>query len=299
MWNAIMLTAGLGAVAGIALAIAGRKLYVFTDPRIDEITELLPGANCGSCGFAGCNNLAGAIVEGKATPSDCLGCTAENKAKILEIIGANSDSDNKQAVRKVAYLSCNGCAENVVAKSLYHGINDCHLGARTLGAPQKCNYGCLGLGSCVRTCPFKAISIGENGLPTFDYNKCVGCGLCVAQCPQKVLQLMPENKTLQLKCNNRDKGRTAMDVCKVSCISCGLCVRTCPKQAITLTNDNNGSIPVIDYEKCIGCGLCATKCPRHCLHIQKINPLSPQEPKSSGSCVSCPLSNNCGMKNEN
>lgn len=266
MWKSVALVAGLGGMFGAILAVAGRKLAVHTDPRIEEITNLLPGANCGSCGYPGCGGLAEAIVAGRDGVSPCLACSPDSKKKIARIMGFTGDIPLSPDLRKVARVACNGCKENAPKLYNYTGIKDCHLVSKYYGGPGKCNFGCLGFGSCVKMCPFHAISMSENGLPVIDYGKCSGCGICVRQCPQMVLYITSASTKIHLKCNNRDKGKAAMVDCSVSCISCGMCAKVCPVQAITMREDANGSLPVIDHSKCIECGLCVQKCPRHCLH---------------------------------
>jgi len=298
MQNAVILVAVLGGIFGLVLAIAGRKFAVDTDPRIDEIAALLPGANCGSCGYAGCCNMAEAIVAGEAPDaSKCMACPADNQKAINAVMGKSTDNTGTIA-RKVARLACNGCKTNAPRTIEYAGIPDCHVVAKNFGGPGQCNYGCLGFGSCEKACPFHAITMGDNGLPQFDYTKCVGCGICVKQCPQMVLYLADAGTKIHIMCNNRDKGKAAMVNCKVSCISCGICVKSCPQQAITLEDGPNGSLPVIDYDKCISCGICVSKCPRKCIHIldavDTSKPLNLDKPENKTGCSNCALSGSCG-----
>lgn len=168
MWKSVALVAGLGGMFGAILAVAGRKLAVHTDPRIEEITNLLPGANCGSCGYPGCGGLAEAIVAGRDGVSPCLACSPDSKKKIARIMGFTGDIPLSPDLRKVARVACNGCKENAPKLYNYTGIKDCHLVAKYYGGPGKCNFGCLGFGSCVKMCPFHAISMSENGLPVID-----------------------------------------------------------------------------------------------------------------------------------
>lgn len=300
MQNAVILVAVLGGLFGLILALAGRKFAVETDPRIDQIVTLLPGANCGACGYAGCGNMAEAIVAGDAPDaSKCAACPSDNQNAINTIMGKDSDSSGASS-RKIARLACNGCKTNAPRTVDYEGIKDCHVVSKNFGGPGKCNYGCLGLGSCEAACPFHAITMGDNGLPQFDYTKCVGCGICVKQCPQMVLYLVDAGAQIHIMCNNRDKGKAAMVNCKVSCISCGICVKACPVQAITLEDGPNGSLPVIDHDKCISCGLCVTKCPRHCIHsvdaIDLNAPLVLDAAENKSGCTNCALNGSCGSK---
>lgn len=295
MWKAVLLVATLGGIFGSILAVAGRKFAVHTDPRIDEITNLLPGANCGSCGYPGCSGLATAIVAGQTGVSPCLACTPAAKKAIAQVMGFTGEIPESPHMRKVARLACNGCKTNAPKLYDYRGIKDCHLVAKYFGGPGKCNFGCLGFGSCVKFCPFHAISMGENGLPIIDYDKCTGCGVCAQQCPQMVLYISNANLKIHLQCNNRDKGKAAMCDCTVSCISCGLCAKNCPTQAITMREDANGSLPVINRSKCTECGLCVQNCPRHCLHF--IEPITTSTPTSQAApasgCTSCALKGTC------
>ena len=267
MLEAIGVVAALGAVFGTGLSIASKKFAVHTDPKVEKILALLPGANCGACGYPGCSGLAEAIATGKATVAPCISCTSENRKEIAAIMGITGETQISSKLRKVAILSCNGNHVTAPKRFEYKGIKDCHLVANFFAGPGRCSFGCLGFGSCIKICPFGAISMGENGLPKFDYEKCTGCGLCVQQCPQRVITLVNSDSKIHIKCNNRDKGKAAMLDCSVSCISCGLCEKVCPTGAIKLHDDVNGSIPIIDYNKCIECGLCVKKCPRHCIQI--------------------------------
>lgn len=291
----IVLVSLLGGGFGAILAIAGRNLAVETDPRIDSISSLLPGANCGSCGYPGCSGLAKAITDEEADASRCSACSAEARQQIAHIMGRRDDSPADPGLRKIARLACSGRRQTPYE---YNGIKNCHLAARYLGSPGMCNFGCYGFGSCAKACPFHAIVIDSSGLPVVDPALCVGCGICVQQCPQQVLYLSSAKDKIHLKCNNREKGKAAMVVCPVSCISCGICVRSCPNQAISLSESENGSLPVIDYSKCSECGLCISKCTRHCLaFLDPIGITAPSEQKNSphSGCAACASKDCCGM----
>ena len=302
MLEAVIILAVLGAVFGAILAIAGRKLYVFVDPRVEQITELLPGANCGSCGFPGCNGLAEAIVTGEIGAFPCVACTKESKVKIAQIMGITEELPLSEEVRRVARLSCAGCKNSGNSDFEYTGITDCHVAAKSLNSPGKCNFGCFGFGTCVRNCPFDAITMGADHRPVFDYAKCRGCGVCVSICPQRALYLADINFSIHLNCNNREQGKKAMLAGDTSCISCGICVRTCPEGAITMQNDDNGCIPVINSAKCTECGLCVEKCPRHAL--QKLPPIETDfefcktPPKEPSGCAACPFSSGCAVRKD-
>ena len=280
------------------------ELQAMLDSRDIELTELeetdLNNASGFGRSFARCGGLAEAIVAGRDGVSPCLACSPDSKKKIARIMGFTGDIPLSPDLRKVARVACNGCKENAPKLYNYTGIKDCHLVAKYYGGPGKCNFGCLGFGSCVKMCPFHAISMSENGLPVIDYGKCSGCGICARQCPQMVLYITSASTKIHLKCNNRDKGKAAMVDCSVSCISCGMCAKVCPVQAITMREDANGSLPVIDHSKCIECGLCVQKCPRHCLH--KLDPITTEHEHGTvatnkkSNCTSCPLGESCGQK---
>lgn len=298
METAVIIIAILGGVFGAILAIAGKKLAVEEDPRKDEILALLPGANCGGCGYAGCAAMADAIVAGQEEGAmKCAACAAENKKAIKAVMGLAAD-DDENAVRMIPRLHCNGCKENRPAKYKREGVKNCFLAAATAGGPGQCNFGCFGCGACVDACSFGALAMGENGLPQFDYDKCVGCGACASTCPQFLIEMMKASNKVLVQCNNRKKGKAAMTDCGVSCISCGLCAKNCPKQAITMEDGVNGSIPVIDYDKCVGCGLCVQKCPRKCL--VKITPLEAPQPSAKRpdpvGCVACQTAENLNQE---
>ena len=190
METAVIIIAILGGVFGAILAIAGKKLAVEEDPRKDEILALLPGANCGGCGYAGCAAMADAIVAGQEEGAmKCAACAAENKKAIKAVMGLAAD-DDENAVRMIPRLHCNGCKENRPAKYKREGVKNCFLAAATAGGPGQCNFGCFGCGACVDACSFGALAMGENGLPQFDYDKCVGCGACASTCPQFLIEMM-------------------------------------------------------------------------------------------------------------
>lgn len=295
MIQAIVILAVMGGIFGAVLAVASKRLAVETDPRVDEIIAVLPGANCGACGFPGCSGLANAIVHEGAPVNACVPGKDKVAAEVAKIMGIEASTGG---IRKVAQLHCNGTFGNTKPLYEYKGVMDCHLAVTQFGGPSYCYYGCIGLGSCERVCPFDAIHIGDNRLPVVDNSACVGCGICANQCPQKILQIVPIDKRVHVRCNTRDKGKKAMDTCKVSCISCGICVKNCPEGAITLLESKAGSVAVIDYDKCTGCGICVEKCPRKSIHLDPpIDPeLTPCErPKEPEGCAACAAKNVCGL----
>ena len=244
----------VGVIVGAALVYIGNKFHVEVDEREVAIREVLPGNNCGACGYAGCDAVAGAIVAGEASAAACPVGGAAVAEKINAIMGTSAQA----AARKVAFVKCNGTCENTDTQSIYTGIKDCRAAALSGLNPWKCGFGCLGYGSCASVCPQNAITV-KDGAALVDAEKCVGCGLCVKECPKGLIELIPFGQIRAVQCVNSDKGKDVKDVCSVGCIGCKLCTKQCETGAITVDN----SIAHINYELCNDCGACAAKCPRH------------------------------------
>lgn len=242
----------LGLIFGGILAYADKALAVPQDDRIDKIVEVLPGANCGGCGFAGCSNYAESVVSGQSGVSGCPVGGDETAAKIAEIMGVEAGN----SVRMRAFVRCSG-GDRAESKYEYVGIDDCLAASLISGGPKSCTYGCFGLGSCARACPFGAIEI-KDGVAVVDKEKCTACKKCVAVCPRGIIELIPYDAEVRVSCINCDKGAVTRKVCEVGCIGCGICAKTCQYDAIHIENN----VAVIDYEKCTQCGSCAEKCPR-------------------------------------
>src|SRR3712207_4280818 len=231
------------------------------------VREALPGANCGGCGFAGCDAYADAVVNGGAAPNRCPVGGAAAAAKIAEVMGVKVDESEP----KKAFVKCQGTCSNAKEKYEYFGSMTCIDAANAPGAGSKeCSFGCLGLGSCVEACMFDAIHI-KDGIAVVDEEACVGCGACVSTCPKSVIDLIPVSKNVRISFNLHDKGLEVKNACATGCISCGMCARNCPKEAITMENN----LPVINYENCVSCGICANKCPTHAI----VNLRKKPEPK--------------------
>lgn len=244
---------GLGALMGIMLAVAAKAFTVKRDKRIDDIKELLPGANCGGCGFAGCDAFAEAVVKGETAPTKCSASDEEAIKRICAIMGVEAE----KTVRMRAQVMCSGTAENAKKKYIYSGFPDC-ISAATLGGGDKlCPNGCIGLGTCVRSCAFGAISVVD-GVAYVDYHKCKGCGVCIAACPKGLIELIPFDSRHWVGCKSVENGKATRSYCEVGCISCKLCEKNCPADAI-IVSDNVASII---YDNCVACGACVSKCPR-------------------------------------
>lgn len=253
----LLLMAAMGGILALILAFASKRFHVQVDPRIESILSILPGANCGACGYPGCAGYAEAIVKKGASIDLCAPGASACVAAIGKIMGVEGVAKEPH----VATVRCNG--DGVRQRFYYDGIRDCKA-AMVLGLAgsfQACRFGCLGLGSCARACPFDAITI-LNGLPYIDESRCTGCKKCVATCPRGLLRVDPLNRTIFVRCANLEKGAIANKACNHACIACGKCARECPFQAISIVNN----LAVIDYEKCKLCGKCVKVCPKQCIH---------------------------------
>lgn len=250
--KAIILLGGLGLVFGAILAYASKKFAVEIDEREEKILGVLPGANCGGCGFPGCGGLAAAVVKGDAPVNGCPVGGANIAAKVGEIMGVSAGSEE----RKVAAVKCSGTCDKAKDKYEYQGIKDCRAAMSLIGGQKSCSAGCLGFGTCVSVCKFDAIKV-ENGIAVVDEEKCVNCGKCMDACPKMLIVEKPASKEVFVKCNSHEFGKAVKINCLAGCIGCGACVKVCSVKAITLDN----KLAVIDQEKCIGCKDCVQKCP--------------------------------------
>ena len=251
---AALVVGGSGILLGLFLGIFGEKFKVEVDEREEAIMGVLPGNNCGGCGYAGCSGLAAAIVKGEAPVNQCPVGGAPIAAQIGEIMGVSAE----EGTRKVAFVKCAGDCEKAKQDYKYTGVEDCaSMAFIPNGGPKGCNYGCLGYGSCVKACPFDAVHI-INGIAVVDKEACKACGKCVAACPKNLIELIPYDAKNKVQCNSKDKGPVTMKGCDVGCIGCQLCKKNCPEGAVNVADFN----AEIDYEKCSGCGSCAEKCPR-------------------------------------
>ncbi len=244
---------GLGILFAVGLAVANRVFYVEEDPRIGEVLEALPGANCGGCGFPGCSAFAEAIVNGTAEINGCPVNTEEGVEEIAGIMGVEATAGE----RLIARVICMGGNKEAAFKAEYRGIKSCLAASISGGGDKLCEYGCLGYGDCVRSCPFDAMYMNDNGLPVVIEDKCTGCGNCVEACPRSIMELHPESHKLFILCKNEDVPKEARTVCTKACIGCGICVRAVNKGEIILENNRAkinyevfGTQPVLPTEKC-------------------------------------------------
>jgi Na+-translocating ferredoxin:NAD+ oxidoreductase RNF subunit RnfB len=245
---------------GVALGFFRKIFAVEQDPLAGRVREALPGANCGACGYPGCDGYAAAVSSGSAGVGSCSVGGKEVAEKLSAIMGVSAS-----VISTVTVLACQGSRSHAPKKGTYTGLQTCRGAKLSAGGTKLCAWGCLGFGDCVKKCKFGALSLGENGLPRVEYSKCSGCRLCVAECPQQLLKGIPrDQKGALVLCSNRNANRPQVTKgCKIACIKCGLCARNCPQNCIDLSSN----IPVVDYAKCTSCGLCTTKCPTKVLKI--------------------------------
>jgi electron transport complex protein RnfB len=258
VYTTLIVLAGLGLAFGVLLAIIAARFVVKVDPKVEQVRETLPGANCGACGFAGCMGYAEAVV---GNPDVAVSMCAPGKAPVAEKIAEITGKKAEKIDPKIARVFCQGGTSLSQRKFIYTGVQDCTAAVLAAGGDKSCEYGCLGYGTCMRACPFDAITMSVDNLPLIDPEKCTACGKCVAACPKQVIELGLASKAVVISCHSRDKGIDVKKKCQVGCIACSICVRTCPVDAIKI--DNN--LARIDHSKCIVCGLCVKKCPTNAI----------------------------------
>ena len=260
---AIAILGGLGLVFGLVLAAASKVFYVETDPRLEQLNECLPGANCGGCGFAGCGAYAEAVLKGEAPVGKCASGGNEAAKAMAAIMGVEAG----EVTRKVALVRCSGArtydadgnlTKGAKMKAHYEGFHDCLAASRVGGSgPLSCKFGCLGYGSCTKVCKYGAISV-KNGVAVVDEDLCVGCMACAQVCPRKIITAVEPSQNVIIACNSLAKGAVTNRACTIGCIGCGKCMKNCPSGAITITNN----LAQIDSSKCTNCGECAKVCPK-------------------------------------
>ncbi len=275
----IITLSSIGVVAAVILYFVAQKFKVFEDPKIDEVEEALPSANCGGCGYPGCRNFADACV--KAENLDNLYCPVggnETMAKVAAILGSEIAEKEKQ----VAVIRCSGSPDNRERINIFDSAENCTIAANLYGGETACSYGCLGLGECVDACNFDAMYMDEKtGLPVVITDNCTACGACVEACPKDIIELRnlgKKERRIFVSCVNEDKGGVAKKACNVACIGCSKCFKACKFDAITMANNR----AYIDYNKCVLCRACVAVCPTDAIHeinfpLRKAKPVEKKE----------------------
>ena len=249
----VLLISGTGLLAGVMLAVFAKVFEVKVDPKISQIGQALPGANCGACGFAGCDAYANAIVTENAAINLCRPGGDKARTSIANIMGVADSGGSEQMY---ACVRCNGTCEATEKSMDYQGIQTCEACNSFFSGNSACYYGCLGFGDCVDVCPEHAISIID-GTATVTRSRCIGCGLCADKCPKQIIDMVPVSKETFVACANNDKGALTRKVCQNGCIGCKKCEKSCTFDAIHVINN----VAQIDYSKCTGCNTCVEQCP--------------------------------------
>lgn len=237
---AFLILAGLGVILGIGLAIADSKLAVKNDPKLDELQGMMPGANCGGCGFAGCSNYAEAVFKGEAQPGLCAPGGKDLAVKMAKIMGVEAVEQERMA----AFVFCKGNCDKTVKEFDYKGIKDCNAASLFFKGDNGCKAGCLHMGSCISVCEFGAISKNENGEIVVDRDKCTGCGKCTKVCPNGVIKLIPYSAKFAVACNSHENGAKVRKVCEAGCIGCKICETKFPDAGFKVDN----FLAVSDYK---------------------------------------------------
>lgn len=252
----------LALISAVILYFVAQKFKIFEDQRIDEVQAILPAANCGGCGFAGCRNFAEVLV--KAESFDGLICPVGG-SPVMEQIASLLGKTAPVVEPRVAVLLCNGTPEHRPRTSTYDGVSDCRISHSLYIGKTDCSFGCMGYGDCVRSCTFNAMYINsETELPVIIDEKCVACGACVKACPRNLIELRKKAKKerkIYVACSNCDKGAPARRACKVACISCNKCLNVCKFDAITIENN----LAYINADKCTFCRKCVAECPTNAI----------------------------------
>ncbi|MGN0443497.1 MAG: RnfABCDGE type electron transport complex subunit B [Acutalibacteraceae bacterium] len=251
---AVIIVAAIGLILGLGLAIASVVFAVPVNEKTEKIRECLPGANCGACGYSGCDGYANALSEGETDKTNLCSPGGNEAAKaIAEVLGVSAEGVKPS----VAVVLCQGNNGNVGTKLDYVGVKSCKMAAQLFGGPKDCVYGCLGFGDCAEKCPYEAIFICD-GVARINPDRCRACKMCINTCPRNLIELLPlETAQAGVFCKNRDKGAKTRKQCKRGCIGCMKCTKVCENGAVTVSNN----VAHVDYNKCIGCGKCEEACP--------------------------------------
>ena len=250
IWKAAVSLAGFGALLGTILAVAYRRFRVL---------DALPGSNCGACGLPGCEAAAGAVVRGEVPVTICRAGGPDVAAAVGRIMGVEVEA----VTPLVAHIHCRGGKSLSPLRAVYQGVNSCRAAETAMGGGKACPFGCIGLQDCADTCPVNAIAFDEDGIRRVNVRKCTGCGLCADVCPRDLIEMVPAEATVFVRCKSQYTGKKALSVCKVACIGCRKCEKVCPHDAINVEN----GFASIDYDRCTDCGDCAAACPTGAIQL--------------------------------
>lgn len=259
MMAATIFLGSLGCIAALLLGMAARRFAVTVDPRQIALREVLAGANCGACGYPGCDAYARALVTGTAKPDLCSPGGMETLSRIAAILGVTVTEHQPQ----VAVVRCQGDRQHALPKYAYQGLRDCRAAQKLALGPKLCPAGCLGLGSCVQRCPFDALTIDARGLAVVDRSRCIGCGLCVTICPRQVLVLAPTTEPIQVLCNSREVAAKIKSYCSLGCLGCRLCVHKAPDCFVM---DNSLARVRYGHSQSAAMTEAMAHCPHRCIH---------------------------------
>jgi len=254
---AVISLSAIGLMCSALITVASKVMYVKTDERVEKLIECLPGANCGACGFSGCEGYANALVKGDAASNLCPPGGEDAYKQINTVLGTDADEG---MAKKTAIVHCLGDPETMSNKMEYVGMKTCLAAKQLYGGQGACTFGCIGFGDCIGVCPRDAICI-ENNLARIDPRKCSGCAVCIKVCPTGVISVEPGPVQVAVLCKNTEKGAMLKDKCSKGCIGCMKCVKECPTEAITV----NEFLAFIDYTKCNGCRKCVEVCIKKCI----------------------------------
>ena len=253
---AFLVILAIALIVGVLLLVCSHLFFVPENPLKKKIRECLPGANCGACGYKGCDDYADALANTGAKANLCAPGGKDTADAIGNILGVKAEPVKDT----VAFVRCNGHCGVTAKVAEYRGIQTCAAVSMLYGGDNACSFGCLGLGDCAKVCPADAICLAD-GIARIDAERCMSCGLCVSTCPKHIISLIPQQTEPVVMCSNTQKGVAAKKACKNACIGCKKCEKTCPNGAITVNNN----LATVDYSKCTSCGACAGECPTGCL----------------------------------